>query len=89
MSLNLKQALIHAGDEDQVHLLSSDAEKLTESDLENFMNGKSHENMSLGTISSIRKLAKTRLQKGQSVLPFHLKGLEANDADDNIGGGIW
>lgn len=89
MSSTLKEALIQAGDEKQVELLSPDAQSLTESEIENFMNGKDADKISDSIKSSLTKLAKTRVKDGQSVMPFHLKNLEVNESDDNIGGGFW
>lgn len=75
MSSTLKEALIQAGDEKQVELLSPDAQALTESEIENFMNGKDADKISDLIKSSLTKLAKTRVKDGQSVMPFHLKNL--------------
>ncbi len=89
-SETLKDALTRIGDKSEVKWLSKQAQNLTKAEITDFLNNKIDPAMNTGTIHSIRKLAKHRIKLGKSVFPWDkMEDLEHNDADDNMGGGVW
>jgi hypothetical protein len=89
-SETLKDALIRVGDEEHLAHLTKEAQKLTKKDLTDFLNNKIDDKLTMGTIRSLKKLAKQRIIEGKSAFPFEkMEDVEHNEADDNLGGGTW
>jgi hypothetical protein len=89
-SETLKDALCRIGDREEVSLLNDQAQNLTKADVTDFLNNNINHDLSLGTMHSLRKLAKQRIKEGKSVFPWNkMEDVEHNKADDSMGGGTW
>ncbi|GAB2576069.1 hypothetical protein [Spirosoma areae] len=89
-SETLKDALTRVGDAQYVPLLSAEAQAMTKAKITDFMNSKATHTVSLATVQSLRKFAKQRMRDGKSIFPYEkMEGIENNDADDHMGGGVW
>ena len=88
-SETLKEALTKTGNAKEADMLTHQAQNLTKDQVTDILNGKSTAHLSQETLSSLRKLAKDRISKGQPVLPWPSMDLDKGDSDDNMGGGIW
>lgn len=86
----LKDALLRVGDEEHITHLTTQAQYMTKTQVTHFLNNEVDENLNLGTIKSLRKLAKQRVIEGKSVFPWDkMEDVQHNEADDHIGGGVW
>ena len=86
----LKDALIRVGDEEHIAHLTTQAQYMTKAQVTHYLNNQVDENLSLGTIKSLRKLAKQRVIEGKSIFPWDkMEEVQHNEADDAIGGGYW
>ncbi|NBB18752.1 hypothetical protein GVN20_05225 [Runella sp. CRIBMP] len=89
-SEKLKDALKRVGDHEHLVHLNTQAKNLTKKDITDFLNNKVDKDLTIGTIHSLKKLAKQRIIEGKSAFPFEsMEDVQHNEADDNMGGGTW
>lgn len=69
-SEKLKDALIRVGDEEHLVHLTTEAKNLTKNEITDLINGKADKDLTLGAMSSLKKLAKQRIIEGKSALPW-------------------
>lgn len=89
-SEKLKDALVRVGDQEHLVHLNDEAKNLTKNKIVDMLNGKTDKSISVGTMGSLKKLAKQRIIEGKSALPWDkLEDVKHSKADDNLGGGFW
>jgi hypothetical protein len=84
----LEEALKAAGDESQIAVLTDQAKKMTKKEISDFINGKDHDHVTMGTFNSIKALTLQRMKNGESIFPWKNMPSVKSDPDD-LGAGLW
>jgi hypothetical protein len=84
----LKDALVAAGDSAQVNDLTTEAQNLTKDEICDIFNGSAKEHVTIGTLSSLKKLVFNRISNGETAFPWKsMPGIKSAGSD--LGGGFW
>lgn len=89
MALTLKETLEMAGDGDQVHYLTPNAQKFTKNKITAFLAGNNDDDLSDDDKESLGKLALVRIKQGKSIFPWGTMENIDPQAEGSPSGSFW